>query len=141
LDLIIHLGATSKEKEYTYYKDITRKTDIIDGKVMLKTTEELDETTYLDRIYLRVDDNQIVELNIIKTQTSILKPLTEQFFLSEINKQLLRYSDNNYLILKEGDEYILEFTIPKYYHKIEFVAKGYYIEHYIIDILLRKTRF
>lgn len=97
---------------------------------MLKIIEELDETTYLDRIYLRVDGNQIVELNIIKTQTSILKPLTEQFFLPEINKQLLRYSDNNYLILKEGDEYILEFTIPKYYHKIEFVAEGYYIEHY-----------
>ena len=97
---------------------------------MLKITEELDEPTYLDRIYLRVDGNQIVELNIIKSQTSILNPLTEQFFLPEINKQLLRYSDNNYLILKEGDEYILEFTILKYFHKIEFVAEGYYIERY-----------
>ncbi len=123
-------GAIALDNKYTQLIDITRKIDIIDGKVMLKITEELDETTYLDHIYLRINDGQIVELDNIKTQLSISKPLTEESFTSLINRQLLRYSDDHYLILKEGDEYYLEFTLPKTYDKIEFVAEGYYIEHY-----------
>ena len=102
---------------------ITNKIDIIDGKAILKITEELDETTYLDRIYLRINSEQIVEIGEIKYHT-------QQFFISQINRQLLKQSDNHYLILKEGDEYILEFNIPENYQKIEFVAEGYYIEHY-----------
>ena len=31
--------------------------------------------------------------------------------------------------MKQGDEYYLEFKIPTDYHKIEFAAEGYYIEH------------
>jgi hypothetical protein len=121
-------GAISPDKEYTQFIDITGKTDVIDGKVVLKISEELEETTYLNRIYLRLNGDQIVELDTIKPPTSILKPLIEQFFLPEINKQLLRHSDNKYLILDTGDNYLLEFILPTSYNKIEFAAEGYYIE-------------
>ena len=107
-------GATSKEKEYAQFMDITGKTDIIDGRVRLKITEELDETTYLDRVYLHIDGTRIIELDT----------------LSNANKELLQYPDNKYLIMKEGDHYFLGFALPKLYDKIEFVAEGYYIEHY-----------
>ena len=95
---------------------------------MLKISEELEETTYLDRIYLKINGDQIVELDTIKPPKSILKLPIEQFFLSEINKQLLRHSDNKYLILDTGDNYLLEFILPTSYNKIEFVSEGYYIE-------------
>ena len=123
-------GATALDKEYKQFIDITGKTDIMNGKAILKITEELDETTYIDRIYLRIDNHQIIEVDSIKPTISILKIITEQFLSSIINKQLLKHSDNKYLILKEGDEYFLEFTLPKVYDKIEFVAEGYYIEYY-----------
>ncbi|MCK4365364.1 MAG: DUF2341 domain-containing protein, partial [Thermoplasmatales archaeon] len=122
--------ATDKEKEYIQHIDITDKTEITNGKIRLKITEELEETTYLDRIYLRINGEQIVEIDNIKPKTQQLKPLAEQSFLSQTNKQLLKHSDNHYLILKEGDEYILEFVIPDNCHKIEFAAEGYYIEHH-----------
>jgi hypothetical protein len=138
-------GATSIDKEYTQFIDITDKTDVADGKVRLKITEELDETTYLDRLYLRVDDNRIIELDSITTvtkdssagvsfylKTAIEQSFSpEQFILSQINKIPLKQSDNHYLILREGDEYYLEFIAPEgRYSKLEFVAEGYYIEHY-----------
>jgi hypothetical protein len=120
--------ATSKEKEYTQSIDITNKLEIIDGKVKLKITEELDETTYLDRIYLRIDVNQIIEPSNIKS-IPFLKSLSEQNYLSQINKQLLKYSDNNYLIMNKGNQYLLEFYISKNYYKIEFVSEGYFIKN------------
>jgi len=107
-------GATSPDKEYVHYTDITGKTDVIDGKVKLKITEELEETTYLDRIYLRVDGIHIVELDTI----------------SDTDKQLLRYSDSQYLVMKQGEEYLLEFKLQRIHDSIEFVAEGYYTEHY-----------
>jgi hypothetical protein len=126
-------GAISPDKEYTQFIDITEKIDIINGKVRLKITEELDETTYLDRIYLKINSDQIIELIIeldtIRPTTSILKSLTERGFLSQINKQRLKQSDDQYLIMKQGDEYFLEFKVPTNYQKIEFVAEGYYIKH------------
>jgi hypothetical protein len=42
-------GATSPDKEYVHYTDITGKTDVIDGKVKLKITEELEETTFISK--------------------------------------------------------------------------------------------
>ncbi|MBU0980310.1 MAG: hypothetical protein KJ709_05865 [Nanoarchaeota archaeon] len=106
-------GATSKEKEYTSFTDISR-TEIVDNKLKLKITEELDETTYLDRIYLRVDGSEIVELSSV----------------SDADISLLKYSDDNYLVMNQGDVYYLEFDAPESYGKLEFAAEGYYVEHY-----------
>jgi|GEM_PF-5356030 len=106
-------GATSKEKEYTSFTDVTG-TDIADGKVKLKITEELDETAYIDRVYLRVDGNETIELSSI----------------TDADIQLLRDSDNNYLVMEKGAEHYLEFPAPEQYEKLEFAAEGYYIEHH-----------
>ncbi len=105
-------GATSKEKEYTSFTDITG-TEIVDGKVKLKITEELDETAYIDKVYLRIDenDNKIIELGSIND--------------ADIN--LLKESDDEYLVMEQGDEYYLEFEISEKYSKLEFAAEGYYI--------------
>jgi hypothetical protein len=97
--------------------------------VRLKITEELNETTYLDRIYLRIHDSQIVESSNINLTMPIMKLSTEQIFSSQINKQLLRSSDNNYLIMQKGDQYLLEFYLSKNYNKIEFVSEGYFIKN------------
>ncbi len=105
--------ATSPEKEYTDFIDITGKTEIIDGKIKLKITEEMDERAYIDKIFLRVDgeDQNIVELSAI----------------SDADKSLLLLSDDNYLVIEKGDEFYLEFNAPENYSKIEFAAEGYYI--------------
>ncbi len=106
-------GATSKSKEYLDFTDITH-TEIEDGKVKLKITEELNETAYIDRIYLRVDESEIVELSSI----------------TDANISLLSESDDNYLVMGHGAEHYLEFPTPENYKKLEFAAEGYYIKHY-----------
>ncbi len=106
-------GATSKDKEFLDFKDITH-TEIEDGKVKLKITEELNETAYIDRIYLRIDESETVELSSI----------------TDANISLLRESDDNYLVMEMGAEHYLEFTAPEDHTKLEFAAEGYYIEHY-----------
>ncbi len=113
--------ATSKEKEYTHILEITDQTDIVENKILLKITEELKETTYLDRIYLRLDKEEIIEIDDIKNI---------ELFSKEKCKNLLNNSDDKYLILEKGDENYLEFILPdKNYEKIEFVSEGYYIKH------------
>jgi len=106
-------GATEKGKEYTSFTDITG-TETVNGKIRLKITEELDETTYLDRVFLRVDedDSKIIELHSI----------------SGADKGLLEKSDNRYLVIPEGTQHFLEFNNPENYSVLEFGAEGYYIE-------------
>ena len=81
--------------------------------LIASNTEELEETAYIDRIFLRIDDNGIIELSSV-TNADI---------------KLLTKSDNKYLIMKQGAEHILEFDAPESFSKIEFVAEGYYIKH------------
>jgi len=119
-------GATSKEKEYTQYIDITNKTDITNNKLKLKITEEMNETSYIDRIYLRINGNWKTEINTISKPFYTFYPYEKLY--SNIIKQLLKRSDNRYLVMNNGDEYQLEFIIPDNYHRIEFVAEGYYIK-------------
>jgi hypothetical protein len=114
-------GATSIDKKYTQFIDITEIADVTNGKLFLKITEELDEITYLDRIYLRIDEHKELEINIIEKLDTTR---------SQLIKQLLKDSDNKYLEMKTGDEYILEFNIPESYQKIEFAAEGYYVQYY-----------
>ncbi len=106
-------GATSPEKEYLDFKDISHTT-VEDGLVKLKITEELNETSFIDRIYLLVDGDEIIELSNI----------------TDANKSLLSESDDKYLIMELGDEHYLEFPAPENYSKLEFTAEGYYLEHY-----------
>jgi len=110
-------GATSQDKEYTSFSDITDKFEVVDGKVKLKITEEMDETAYIDRVYLRVDSGleseRIIELSSI-TNADI---------------ELLRYSDDDYLVMEKGAEHYIEFNAPESYSKIEFASEGYYIQH------------
>ena len=120
-------GANSREKEYTQSIDITKKTDTHDGILKLKITEELNETTYLDCLYIKVDETQVIKPAIIINNVD-KKPLEYKIFSSWMYKQLLKESDNEYFIMNTGDEYIIEFIIPTRYHKIEFVAEGYYIK-------------
>ncbi|MFH1376409.1 MAG: UbiA family prenyltransferase [Candidatus Woesearchaeota archaeon] len=115
-------GATAPEKEYESFTDISNS-EIENNKIKLKITEELDETTYLDKIYLLVNGEKVIELKSIGKDKY-------GFDDNLINKILLSKSDNNYLIMNQGDEYYLEFNAPKEYKKIEFAAEGYYIEHY-----------
>lgn len=110
-------GATDPEKEYTQSIDITNEINIVNSKVKLKITEELDETTYLNRIYLRINGHKIIESNIAFGE----------------DEELLQHSDNKYLILREGDIILIEFILPNKFNnfnKIEFVAEGYYIQHF-----------
>ena len=104
--------ATSPIKEYTDFIDITGKTDVVNDKIKLKITEELDERAYIDRIYLLID-NKIVNPS----------------FISNDEFSLIRDSDNKYLIMEKGDEFYLEFDSPKGFSKIEFVGEGYYIKN------------
>jgi hypothetical protein len=106
-------GATAKEKEYTSYTDIT-KADIVDNKVTLKITEELDELAYIDKVFLRLDqdNNRIIELESV----------------SYADKSLLTKSDDKYLAMPQGTEHILEFIVEENYKKLEFGAEAYYIE-------------
>ncbi len=103
-------GAVSKDKEKLDFVDISQ-TNIEEGKIKLKISEEIEETTFIDRIYLRSDNKGIIELSSIS---------------GDINSDLLKQSDNKYLVMKKGDEFFLEFKAPENYEKLEFAVEGYY---------------
>ncbi len=105
-------GATSSSREYLDFTDISQ-TQIEEDKIKLKITGELEETIYIDRIYLLVDGSEIVELSSI----------------TNANISMVQESDNIYLVMNRGDEHYLEFGAPENYTKLEFAAEGYYIKH------------
>lgn len=106
-------GATSPEKEYTSNTNITG-IDIVNDTITLKIKEELNETTYLNRIFLRVNNKDIIYPTMISTG----------------NLSMITRSDTSYLILNKGDEAYLTFSLPyESITKIEFAAQGYYIKH------------
>ncbi|MDP2974020.1 MAG: hypothetical protein Q8N60_03135, partial [Candidatus Diapherotrites archaeon] len=125
-------GATAKEKEYTSFTNIS-STQVVEGKIKLKITEELDEVTYLDRIFLRVDrdNSKIIELGSA----------------SYADKSILAESDDRYLKIGQGAEYYLQFDAPLDYSTLEFGAEGYYIVHpekrkqfFVESIVAEKSR-
>ena len=120
-------GATAPEKEYVHSIDITRKTEIVEGTVRVKIAEKLPETTYIDQIYLQVDENNRVEPQRIIPCG--MPWFSDDVFHGFTDALLLRHSDNQYLQLHQGDGYILEFSVPENSSKIEFVAEGYYIKN------------
>ncbi len=121
-------GAISPEKEYTSFTDISNSA-MENNRYKIKITEELDEITYLDKIYLKITD--------MKGNNRIIYNVEPYGNLPLIGK-----SDDNYLILNKGDEVFLEFDAPElkqgYKRKIEFAAEGYYIENPKSKILSSK---
>ncbi len=108
-------GAAAKEKEYTSFTNISSTQVSVEGKIKLKITEELDETTYLDRVFLRADgsNDKIIELDSA----------------SYADKSILAKSDDKYLVMRQGEEHYLQFDAPLDYSTLEFGAEGYYIVH------------
>ena len=89
-------------------------------------TEELDEITYLDQIYIKVNQEHIISATITKSNNKLLP----NYLLYNL---LIKDSDDVYLPLKKGDEYYLTFLLPnnlKTIEKIEFISEGYYVEFF-----------
>ncbi|MCD6367888.1 MAG: DUF853 family protein [Candidatus Aenigmarchaeota archaeon] len=88
------------------------KVKITDGKIKAKITEEMNEVAYIDQIYLKAYGEVDEKLGLIWSSRELEK---------------LKESDDNYLVLKKGDEVYLEFEAPtKEWNKINVVAEGYY---------------
>ena len=99
-------GATAPERSRTDLIDLTGRVQAVNGQIKLKITEEMDETTYLDRVYLLVDGRTIS---------------------AENGPAALAKADGQYLVMQKGDEHYLAFAVPPDFHKIEFAAQGYYL--------------
>ena len=147
-------GATSKESEYTSYTDITN-TEIVDNKIKLKITEELDETTYLDNYQLVIYDypaekeqdfqawldknfERVNDHNLKQTIFAVLPDYVETYEINEYNQDASTlYSDDKYLVMEKGFEKEIDFYLPAlekdFSRKIFFAAEGYYIEHYKVE--------
>ncbi|MBN2065236.1 MAG: hypothetical protein JW771_00315, partial [Candidatus Thermoplasmatota archaeon] len=106
-------GATSPEKEYVHALDITDHVHPINGTITVKITEELDEITYLDTVYLLIDETDVICIETMYPG----------------NRSLLQTSDNEYLVLRKGDGVYLTFTVTKTYSHIMFVSEGHYVEY------------
>jgi len=111
-------NADSREEEYLDFIDITKEQKVVDGKVKLKITEEMDEISYVDRIYLRVDGSEVVELSSVE---------------NGFDSELVSYSDDEYLVMENGDEYYLEFDYSDDYETLEFAAEGYYLKNIQVE--------
>jgi len=110
-------GANKPEKEYVHCLDISARIVTVNQSLRLSITEEMDETTYLDRAYILVDSHKVVEL------TS----------LSNVDHSLLEKSDDKYLMIIKGESYQFEVILPERWNKVEFVAEGYYIKNECLD--------
>lgn len=85
---------------------------ITSNSLIIKVSEEKDEISYLDHIYLQVGNQ-------------IYNPETNIAILNQINK-----TDNNYYKMQKGESFELKFTLPENIgseDKIKLFAKGYYI--------------
>lgn len=120
--LILDLLVLGRQNEKTYFVEIPEeKIKEKNGECKFKIKGDENEITYLDKIYLKTTDikgdNEIVNL---------LNPTK----VSKDGLSLIAESDDNYLILNQGDELFLEFDAPEskqgYQRKIEFAVEGYY---------------
>lgn len=87
---------------------------VLDNELTILISEELDEISYLDNIYLFVGDRQITPV------------CSGQIF------NLLSSADNNYLILNSGESILLRFTLDKAKQNrdnIKLNVKGYYKDY------------
>lgn len=85
---------------------------IVNNTLSILINEELDETSYLDHIYLDIDGYKIYPAN------------NNSVFVKLLN------SDNDYLVLNKGECLTLYFEIPVpclKINEVNFIVKGYYI--------------
>jgi len=139
-------NAKSKEKENTFFTDVSQS-KIINNKLKLKITEELDEISYINDYYLEIFDyrnesefndyfwknfEQIDNYNFEQIGFEKPKKIIGYNIKEKNNDKLILNSDDIYLVMEKGFEKELEFNIPKlkenYNRKIFFVAEGYYIK-------------
>jgi hypothetical protein len=105
-DFLANAVGPAKEREDR--KDITGAYKVENGQIKLKITEEMDETAFLDRLYLLVNGSEVVEA--INAPPRILA------------------SDNDYAILQKGDKREFTFDLPKDTTHVEMVTEGYYLK-------------
>ncbi len=90
------------------------------NKLTIKISEEKDEISYIDHIYLQAG-NKIIQANI--KNANILKQITK--------------NDNTYFTLHKGESLEMVFDLPKNIDKtteIKLVAKGYYeLANYLVE--------
>lgn len=109
IDEILKNQMTSKLDKYNY---LNIPYEMVDNrKLTVKISEEKEEISYLDHIYLQVGNK-------------IITPICEKNILKKIQD-----NDNEYYQLNNGEFIELQFKLPKNidkYEKIQLVAKGYY---------------
>ena len=108
-ELIRNQNSIEKEK----YDSIKINKDYIkDSQLKLIVTEEKSEISYIDHIYLKINDNLIIPINSIDNKTN----------------KLLELNDNEYFIMKQGDSIEVLFKIPETINIIDLklYSKGYY---------------
>src|SRR5437868_1205622 len=101
----ILFGRRGKEKESTDEKQLIG----FDGRLLIKENDP--EVSFLDSMYVRAVNGMGEEM--------ILYPKDAK----------LRFEDGDYVRLKRGDQMLVHFDIPEYFHARRFsvVVKGYYI--------------
>lgn len=106
-EILRHLNKKSKE---AWQRLKVFPENIENGKIKLTLSEEKEEETYLNSLYLKVDEKKILPLMIDNQINKIIK------------------DDNEYLTIKKGD--FLEFTFPcesSNPSNVYLYAKGFYI--------------
>lgn len=104
--VILH-NVNKKEKETTDEKPLLE----FDGRILIK--EKDPEDSFIDSMFIRA-----------------ISPDGSETILYPQNKKL-RHSDEDYLKLKQGEQLIVNFNLPKNFisRKYVLVAKGYYIPY------------
>ena len=112
---IIH-ELDSRDKETIQERTLNNLS--LNGKIKAKITEEMNETAFIDQIYLKISK---------ENKTIKLKPISATKDL-----YLIQESDDNYLIMNYGDEIEIEFeNVPEFFkdaEEVKVVAEGYYIK-------------
>jgi hypothetical protein len=103
----------SKEKDLIGSSEI-KKEYLKSDSIKLVIKEEKDETSYIDEIYILINDK--IKIYPICTDRNI--------------QNLINIADNKYAIMNKGDYFNLKFEIPKNLNiqKSSIVSKGYYIK-------------
>lgn len=108
-ELIRNQNSIEKEK----YDSIKINKDYVKaGQLKLIVTEEKPEISYIDHIYLKINDNIIIPINSIDNKTN----------------KLLELNDNEYFIMKQGDRIEVSFKIPETINIVDLklYSEGYY---------------
>lgn len=105
-------------KERNLLDSTVLKTDFIHhGCLTLKISEEKKETSYLDRIFVIINDKYLINGSVVKD--------------NRLNKSLIQ-TDDHYNIMNYSDSFLIKFKIPKQVesvNKLVLYSKGYYLKN------------